>query len=97
MKETRERHNLWKHWKEFPQELKDQLPSIVGKWHYHYENKNGKIGLVRLNNGIRWDKKKNQWRGHVYEACGALDFQQFNKKKNAEIAIYKALKEKYTK
>lgn len=97
MKKTRETHGLWREYEKIPKKLKEQFgfPPIIGKWHYHYENKNGRIGLVRLNHGLHLKIKNGKWLGHCYEACGKLDFQRFHTKKEAEIAIYKALEEKY--
>ena len=95
MKVTREEHGLWKEWDSKSLEKKYLMPPIVGKWHYHYENQNGTIGLIKLNTGIRFEGEKMTWRGHVYEACGVLDFKQFKTKEDAEIAIYSALGEEY--
>ena len=102
MKETRIMHHVWKGMSKMPKELRDEfnkkLPPILGKWYYYYENENGKVGLARLNHGMFLEPDKNgQWRGHCYEACGHMDFKQFKTKKQAEIAIYKALKEPYPK
>ncbi len=92
MKKTREVHHLYKNWQKIPKELVDipyfENRCIVGKWHYHYENKNGRIGLVRFNHGINYDEKK-----YHYEACGTLDFQRFSTLSQAEDAIYKKLGE----
>lgn len=102
MIETRKMHNMWKEWSKVPKELRDEIyqkvPPILGKWYYYYENENGKIGLARINHGLdfRWNKN-GKWIGHHYEACGHLDFARFKTKKQAEIAIYKALGEKYKK
>jgi len=92
LKKTKEIHPLWKEWSQMPDEILGRLcfkRSILGKWHYHYENKNGKIGLVRLNHSMSLLGD-----GHCWEACGVLEFQRFSTKKQAETAIYKALKEK---
>lgn len=91
MKITKEIHPLWKEWDKMPQELKNHLftkKSILGKWHYHYENKNGIIGLVRLNHSMNLLKE-----GHCWEACGVLEYQRFFTKKEAEKIIYEALHE----
>ena len=97
MKETRIMHHMWKEMARLPKEVRDEfnekIPPILGKWYYYYENKNGKIGLARIND--MWTFKGE--RNHHYEACGHLDYERFATKKQAEIAIYKALKEKYTK
>lgn len=95
MIKTREKHRMWEELEKMPKELREKLqmlPTLIGKWHYHYENKNGRIGLIRLNNSFVWKKKS-----HCYEACGVLDFERFRTKELAEIAIYKALKEEYPK
>lgn len=99
MRKTREVHGLWKEYEKIPKKLRDQFgfPPIIGKWHYHYENKNGRIGLVRLNHGLHFEIKNRKLIGHCYEACGKLDFERFHTKKEAEIAIYKALEEKFQK
>jgi len=80
-----------------PKELKDSIyfanRCIVGKWHYHYENENGRIGLVRFNYSHTGFFDKN--RNFCYEACGALDFEQFQTLSQAEYAIYKKLGENY--
>lgn len=82
--------------KQMRSEFYEKLPPIIGKWYYYYENKNGKIGLARINHGLRMSfGKDGRWRGHHYEACGHLDYERFSTKKQAEIAIYKALDEKY--
>lgn len=102
MKETRVMHHMWKHMGRLPKELKEELyekiPPILGKWYYYYENENGKVGLARINHGLRIQLGPNgTWRGHHYEACGHLEYERFRTKKQAEIAIYKALNEKYLK
>lgn len=93
MKKTREIHYLYKNWQKIPKEIRYfpyfERKCIVGKWHYHYENKNGKIGLVRFNHGLDYNEKK-----HHYEACGALELQRFPTLSQAEAAIYKKLGEK---
>lgn len=94
LKKTKELHPVWLEYDQMPQEIKNRTRflrkrSIIGKWHYHYENKNGRIGLVRLNHSMSLSRD-----GHCWEACGVLDFQRFYTKKEAEIEIYKALKEK---
>jgi len=94
LKITKELHSVWKEWNNIPPEVIYRSNfirsrSIIGKWHYHYENKNGRIGLVRLNHSMSLFRD-----GHCWEACGVLDFQRFYTKKEAEIEIYKALKEK---
>ncbi len=76
--------------------------SLVGKWHYHYENKNGIVGLIKIQvPQFRMSfppKKISIKRGiptqYMWEACGILEFQRYRTKKQAEVAIYKALKEK---
>lgn len=91
MKVTKEIHPLWREWSKFPTALKDGLymrRPIIGKWHYHYENKNGIIGLVRLNHSMNLNRE-----GHCWEACGVLEFQRFTTKREAEKAIYEALNE----
>ena len=98
MKKTKEEHQMWTEYQKFPKELKDKLMSgcLIGRWHYHYENKNGIIGLVRIQCGVNFTKS-GKWKmdNMMWEACGVLDFQRFATKKEAEIAIYKTLKEKY--
>ena len=92
MKKTKEIHNVWMDFSKLPKEFplhKFMRRSFIGKWHYHYENKNGRIGLVRLNHPLDFTKQD----GHHWEACGVLDFARFRTKKQAEIAIYKALEE----
>ncbi len=75
--------------------------SLVGKWHYHYENKNGVIGLIKIQVPIFGRvrlKKLSLETGipciYMWEACGILEFQRFRTKADAEVEIYKALKEK---
>lgn len=51
MNKTKEIHSMWKEWELMPDEFKNRLfmkKSLVGKWHYQYENKNGRIGLIRI-------------------------------------------------
>jgi len=100
MKESRIMHHMWKEMARLPKEVRDEfhekIPPILGKWYYYYENKNGKIGLARIND-IFMIEMKGQKNACHYEACGHLDFERFATKKQAEIAIYKALKEEYTK
>lgn len=99
MKETRIMHNMWKEMARLPNKIRDELnekiPPMLGKWYYYYENENGKIGLARVND-LFLKGMKGQNACH-YEACGHLDYERFHTKKQAEIAIYKALKEKYPK
>ncbi len=75
--------------------------SLIGKWHYHYENKNGTIGLIKIQVPIfgRVSLKPLKLEDgipciYMWEACGVLEFQRFRTKKDAEIEIYKALGEK---
>ena len=94
-------HHLWKEMARLPKKVRDEfnakLPPMLGKWYYYYENKNGKVGLARINHGLEFTLKNGKFLGHHYEACGHLDFQRFRTKKQAEMAIYNVLKEKYTK
>lgn len=98
MKETRVMHGMWKEMARLPKVMRDEfnekLPPMLGKWYYYYENKNGKVGLARVNDYFMFKKGKNS---HHYEACGHLDYERFKTKKQAEIAIYKVLNEKYLK
>ncbi len=98
MKETRVMHSMWKHMAKLPKKMRDEfnekLPPTLGKWYYYYENKNGRVGLARINDHFMFSGGKDP---HHYEACGHLDYKTFKTKRKAEIAIYKALKEKYTK
>ncbi len=96
MKKTRTIHRLYQEWQKLPSEIKNSRyfarKCLVGKWHYSYENENGKIGLVRLNYDLDFfGKNKNV----CYETCGTLDFTQFPTLAQAEDAIYKKLGEKY--
>ena len=68
------------------------FPPIVGKWHYHYENKNGIIGLIKIQTPS-FNTRFTMDMTYMWEACGVLDFQRFRTKKDAEVEIYKALKE----
>jgi len=92
MKKTRCVHNLYKEWQKLPKEIRKlryfKGGCLVGKWHYHYENKNGRIGLVRFNSDLNFISSKN-----CYEACGTLDFERFSSISEAESAIYKKLGE----
>jgi len=98
LKKTRSIHTLYQEWQKLPKEIRDSRyftnRCIVGKWHYHYENKNGKIGLVRFNYGHIGFFGKT--RNVCYEACGTLDFEQFPTLAQAEDAIYKKLDENYS-
>ncbi len=98
MKETRIMHHLWKEMARLPKKVRDEfnekLPPMLGKWYYYYENKNGRVGLARINDHFMFDGKKDS---HHYEACGHLDYETFKTKRLAEIAIYKCLKEPYLK
>ncbi len=92
MKVTKEIHRIWKEYDSMPQEVKDKLHgSILGKWAFTYQNKNGKIGLVKLNHNLNFHKGK-LW-NHCWETCGNLELSRFNTKKEAEVAIYEALHE----
>lgn len=92
MKKTRNIHHLYKTWQKLPIEIRNHSyfprPCIVGKWHYHYKNKNGEIGLVRFNHSLAYEEN-----GFHYEACGTLDFERFETLSQAENAIYKKLGE----
>jgi len=95
MKKTREIHPIWDEWNGLPKELKNKLfmkKSLIGKWHYHYENKNGIIGLIRIAIPSFDLSYKMDYR-YMWEACGVLEFQRFRTKKDAEVEIYKALQE----
>ena len=86
---------MWVEWNTIPAELKTHLfmkESLVGKWHYHYENKNGTIGLLKIQTPS-FDLKWKMHREYTWEACGVLEYQRFRTKKEAEIEIYKSLKE----
>ena len=95
MKKTREVHRLYENWQKLPKEIRNTpyfaRKCIVGKWHYHYENENGRIGLVKFNHGLDFNENN-----HHYEACGTLDFERFQTLTQAEEAIYKKLGEKYS-
>ena len=104
MNRTKELHPVWLEWKTIPDEMKKHLhmkKSLIGKWHYHYENKNGIIGLIKIQVPIFGRvrlKKLSLETGipciYMWEACGIMEFQRFRTKKQAEIEIYKALGEK---
>lgn len=84
---------MWAAYQKMPKEITSKIPPMFGKWHYHYENKNGRIGLIKLIDNyppIIRDKKSQ---GYCYEACGVLDFKQFYSIIDAEKAICKALGE----
>lgn len=102
MKKTRELHPVWLEWQSIPKEMKEHLhmkKPLIGKWHYHYENENGVIGLIRIQvpNFRPRPGKISLMMGiptqYMWEACGVLEFQRFRTKKDAEDEIYKALKE----
>lgn len=89
MKVTKEIHSLWKAEKIIARvmpRLNELDLRMIGKWHYHYKNKNGEIGLIKIK--APWCKAVWMW-----EACGVLEFKRFPTKKDAEVAIYKALGE----
>lgn len=92
-------HGMWKELAKMPKKMRDEfnekLPPMLGKWYYHYENENGIVGLARINDHFMLFNGKKD--AHHYEACGHLDYETFRTKKQAEIAIYKALKEPYLK
>ncbi len=103
MKKTKELHPVWVEWQSIPKEMRARLfltKSLIGKWHYHYENKNGIIGLIRIQvPQFRLRPKKISLKSGIptrfmWEACGIMEFQRFRTKKDAEAEIYKALKEK---
>jgi len=92
MKVTKEIHRMWKEWESMPQEVKDKLHGpIIGKWCFNYENKHGKIDLIKLNHNLNFHKG-NLW-NHCWETCGNLELSRFNTRKDAETAIYVALNE----
>ena len=91
---TRNVHRLYTTWLKLRKEIRGHpyfgRTCLVGKWHYHYKNENGQeIGLVRLNNTLSFDGEKD----YCYEACGALELEQFPTLAKAEEAIYKKLGE----
>jgi len=94
MKKTRSVHNLYKEWLKLPNDIRKlryfERGCMVGKWHYHYENENGKIGLVRFNDNMDFF---NNTKKYCYEACGTLDFERFSSISQAESAIYEKLGE----
>ena len=95
MKKTKEIHLMWTEWASISDELKNKLfmkKSIVGKWHYYYKNKNGIIGLIRIAVPSFDLSYKMDYR-YMWESCGVLEFRRFRTKKEAEVEIYKALKE----
>lgn len=95
MKRTKEFHHVWVEWNHIPKELRTRLfmkKSLIGKWHYHYENKNGIIGLIKIAT-LSFDLSFKIDYRYMWEACGVLEFRRFRTKKEAEIEIYKALKE----
>lgn len=102
MKKTRELHPVWVEWQSIPDVMRKELhmkKSLVGKWHYHYENKNGVIGLIKIQVPVfNFRPKITLERGisvkYMWEACGVLEFRRFRTKKEAEIEIYDALSEK---
>ncbi len=99
MKKTKEIHSLWSEWQTIPSEMKNHLfmkKSLVGKWHYHYENKNGIIGLIKIQVPSFTTSFKIDTQ-YMWEACGVLEFQRFRTKKEAEKEIYKSLKEAFKK
>jgi len=89
---------MWRELAKMPKDVRDEfnekIPPMLGKWYYYYENKNGKIGLARINDFFMFYGKNDS---HHYEACGHLNYETFKTKKDAEKAIYKALGEKYPK
>jgi hypothetical protein len=103
VKRTRELHPVWVEWHTIPVEMKNHLfmkKPLIGKWHYQYENKNGVIGLIKIQvPQFRLRPKKISLTmgiptQYMWEACGVLEFQRFRTKAAAEEEIYKALKEK---
>ena len=100
MKVTREIHPGWSEWQKMPKELKEKLHMgcLFGKYHYHYENKNGKVGLIHIECGVNFTKTGMlRANGMMWEACGRMDFARWYTKKEAEIAIYAALHETHKK
>lgn len=103
MKRTKELHPVWVEWQSIPKEMKEHLhmkKSLIGKWHYHYENKNGIIGLIKIQVPIfgRVSLKPLKLEDgipcrYMWEACGVLEFRRFGTKAQAEKEIYKVLKE----
>lgn len=92
MKKTRTIHKIYREWLKLPKEIRNiryfNGQCIIGKWHYHYKNKNGEIGLVRFNHSLNFTEH-----GFHYEACGTLDFARFSTLEKAESAIYEKLGE----
>ncbi len=92
MKKTRTIHRIYEEWLKLPKEIRNiryfNGRCIIGKWHYHYKNENGEIGLVRFNHSLNFAEP-----GFHYEACGTLDFERFTTISKAESAIYEKLGE----
>lgn len=84
---------MWEYYQKLPKEIKNVLPQMFGKWHYHYENKNGEIGLIKLIDTFPSILRDKRSKGYCYEACGVLDFKQFYSLADAEKAICEALGE----
>ena len=84
---------MWKQWQKIPKELtKDMGGSIIGKWHFHYENEHGDIiSVIKLNYNFNFFMRRQNY---SWEACGHLDNRRFQSLKDAEKEIYKALSKK---
>ena len=93
MKVTRKIHYMWKVWEMLPKNIKKTLLGpVIGKWQFYYENKNGRIGLIKLNFNFYFNER-TLW-NHCWETCGQLELARFPTKKQAETAIYEALDDK---
>ncbi len=81
---------MWASWEKLSVETKEKLHGpIIGKWHYSYENKHGKIGLIKLNHNLNFHKGKI-W-NHCWETCGNFELTRYPTKQEAEAAIFEKL------
>ena len=41
-------HNMWKGQEEIKKTLKVEIPSVIGRFHYFYSSKKGRISLIEI-------------------------------------------------